>query len=421
MTKFVALRRVPHEEQSQRSLSVEDQRIAAAQSEANGEKRDLLQSIGLTQVDPVERTPQFRHTFKRLNYLKAYVVETPNPAVAERARELLEPEYVVVPNVALSLPRPTMDRRYLRRPRAYTGWPPESGVALAHQREIWGQGVLVGVLDTGCDADHIEFRNKQVDFRYIPLDPTADAVRTCRAFDVDGHGTHVCGIIAGQRVGVAPCAELMVASVIESETLRTSLERVVIALNGMLAEIQLEKNLHKPAIINISLGFLPEWVNAAQLSAVSRGIQQILNTLLIDYNVLPIVAIGNDGPGRMRAPAYYPETLSVGAVDRMLTLAPFSGGGRSPLAPIVGPDIVGYGIDILSSLERQIDGRSVYALASGTSMAAPYVTGIAALAAAADPTLQGDKLRQHLLTYALPIVENRERVGAGLARFVDSY
>lgn len=421
MTKFVALRRVPLADQAQRLLSVESQRIAAVQEEANGGKREKLQAIGLTPVNPVEQAPQLRHTFKRLDYLKAYIVETPNPAVAERARELLEPEYVVVPNVALSLARPIMDRRYLRRPRAYVGWPEESGVAVAHRQGIQGQGVLVGVLDTGCDADHVEFRNKTVDFRYIPLDSTADAVRTCRAFDVDGHGTHVCGIIAGQRVGVAPRAELMVASVIESETLRTSLERVVIALNGMLAEIQLEKNRHKPVIINISLGFLPEWVNVAQITAVSRGIQQILNTLLMDYNVLPIVAIGNDGPGRMRAPAYYPEALSVGAVDRQLNPAPFSGGGQSPVAPITEPDVVGYGVDILSSLERQVDGRSVYALASGTSMAAPYVTGIAALAAAADPTLQGEKLRQHLLTQALPLTSARERVGVGLARFVDTF
>ncbi len=421
MTKFVALRRMLTTNPTASTQSVEDQRLAAAQTESNGSKRALLQAIGLTQVDPVDRAPQLRHTFKRLDFLKAYIVETPNPAVAERARELLEPDYVVVPNVALSLSRPIMDRRFLRRPRAYLGWPEASGIALAHQQGIRGQGVLVGVLDTGCDVDHLEFRNKEIDFRYIPLDPTADAVRSCRGFDVDGHGTHVCGIISGQHVGVAPAVDLMVASVIESETLRTSLERVVIALNAMLAEVRLEKNLHKPVIINISLGFLPEWVNVAQLSAVSRGIQQILNTLLFDYNVLPIVAIGNDGPGRMRAPAYYPESLSVGAVDRDHNPAPFSGGGQSPVAPILEPDLVGYGVDILSSLERQIDGRSVYALASGTSMAAPYVTGIAALTAAADPTLQGEKLRQHLLTHALPIAGDRDRVGVGLARFVESF
>lgn len=41
--------------------------------------------------------------------------------------------------------------------------------------------------------------------------------------------------------------------------------------------------------------------------------------------------------------------------------------------------------------------------------AAPYVTGIAALTAAADPTLQGEKLRQHLLTHALPLTSERPR------------
>jgi len=418
MSKFVAVKRMPLTPQLAHRRSLADQRLAAGKDEANGAKRELLQSIGLTPMPAGAWSPLLHHTFKPLPYLKAYVVDAPNPAVAERARELLEPEYVVVPNLALSLPPPTFDRRYLRRPRAYSGWPEASGIAQAHQQGIQGQGVLVGVLDTGCDADHLEFRNQQIDFRYVPLDPTVDGVRTCRGFDVDGHGTHVCGIIAGQNVGVAPQAELMVASVIESETLRTSLERVVIALNGMLAEIQLEKNLQKPAIINISLGFLPEWINATQIEAMSRGMQQILNTLLIDYNVLPIVAIGNDGPGRMRAPAYFPEALSVGAVDRALVPARFSGSGRPVLTPLWEPDIAGYGVDILSSLERQVDGRSVYALASGTSMAAPYVAGIAALAASADPTLQGEMLRQHLLTGALPIADERNRVGTGLARFV---
>lgn len=420
MSKFVALRRLPAREAPKPPSSVEDQRVAVALGEVNSEKWELLQSIGLTPVDPVERSIQVRHAFKQLAYLKAYVVETPNLAVAERARELLEPEYLVVPNLPLSLPKPIITRRFTSRPTTYLGWPPESGIAAAHQRGILGQDVWIGVLDTGCDADHVEFRNKLVDFRYIPLDPTVDAVRLCRGFDVDGHGTHVCGIIGGRHVGIAPRAELMVASVIESETLHTSLERVAIALNAMLAELQLEKNLHKPAIINISLGFPPEWINLAQIGAATRGIQQILKTLVIDYNVLPIVAVGNDGPGRLRTPANFPETLSVGAVDRALALAPFSGGGRLPPAPAIEPDLVGYGVDILSSLERQVDGRSVYALASGTSMAAPYVTGIAALAASADPTLQGDKLRHYLLNHALPIAEGRERTGAGLARFVDA-
>ena len=149
-----------------------------------------------------------------------------------------------------------------------------------------------------------------------------------------------------------------------------------------------------------------------------KGIQQILTTLVQDYSVLPIVAIGNDGPGHTRAPAHYPETLSVGAVDRTLASATFSGGGYSPMRTSIEPDLVGFGIDIFSSLERTIDGQSIYAMGNGTSMAAPYVAGIAALAASADPTRQGEKLREYLLSTALPLDEPNDRVGSGLARFV---
>ena len=93
-------------------------------------------------------------------------------------------------------------------------------------------------------------------------------------------------------------------------------------------------------------------------------------------------------------------------------------GGRSPILTETEPDIAGYGVDILSSYERTIEGESIYAVASGTSMAAPYVAGIAALTASADPTLQGEALRQRLITNVLPLDAPFDRVGAGLARFV---
>ncbi|MCB0187165.1 MAG: S8 family serine peptidase [Caldilineaceae bacterium] len=418
MTTFVAVRKGEGTETSAGTRSIEDQRAAAINDTLNEEKADLLLSLGLTQVDPSDRSRHVRHSFHKLDFLKTYVIETSNPAVAERARELLEPEYIVAPDLELTAPRPQISRQVTALPPAFVPWPEASGVASAHERGIMGEGVLVGVLDTGCDADHSEFTDRVIDFRYVPLDPSIDIMRACRGFDVDGHGTHVCGIIGGRQVGIAPKAELMVASVIESETLRTSLERVVIALNWMMAQFQLEENLHKPTIINLSLGYRSEWIGETRVEAATRGIQQILTTLVRDYNVLPIVAIGNDGPGRMRAPAWYPETLSVGAVDHELRIAGFSGGGRSPLLTEIEPDIVGYGIDILSSYERTIAGQSTYAVASGTSMAAHDVAGIAALTASADKTLQGEALRQQLLANALPIDAPHDRVGAGLARFV---
>jgi subtilisin family serine protease len=316
------------------------------------------------------------------------------------------------------LPRAMLPHRFARRPRRKSFWPAESGVAEAHARGITGEGVMVGVLDTGIDADHLEFRKRRVDFRYVPLRPTDGAARSVLGFDTNGHGTHVAGVIAGRNVGVAPDVDLLVAAVIESETVRTSLERVMIALDWMLSHVLLPENADKPFILNMSLGFRREWIAATQVQTVVEGMQLLLRMLVEDFDVLPVAAIGNDGPGTVRAPAYFPECLSVGAVGPDLRTAWFSGGGLSPVDQQPKPDIVGYGVDVLSALERNLDRGSIYAQKSGTSMAAPYVTGIAALLASANPGLQGRALRQHLLANALPLEEGGARVGAGLARFV---
>ena len=84
----------------------------------------------------------------------------------------LADDYYLLPNLSLSQTPPVSERLYQRRPaRSY--WPDLSGVALAHEQGIFGQGVLVGVLDTGVDAGHLELRDKIIDFRYIPRDTTS--------------------------------------------------------------------------------------------------------------------------------------------------------------------------------------------------------------------------------------------------------
>jgi len=418
MIRFIALRKTPVATQRNLvDLPRSTKRAAVVKSAFVAQEGDLLQSLGLRHIPVGRSAPYIEHHFQQFNFMGAYVVETTSPAMAERAKDLLEADHLIVPDIQLTLPRPVLIENYRRRPKGQSHWPAESGVALAHKNGVFGEGVLVGVLDTGCDADHSEFRRKLIDFRYVPLDPTSDPVRACRGFDVDGHGTHVCGIIGGQHVGVAPKAELMVASVIESETLRTSLERVVIALDWMLSKFRLEENLNKPAIINMSLGFRDPSTTPEQFDNILQGLKQILSTLVVDFDVLPIVAVGNDGPGTMRAPAYFLESMSVGAIDAALHPAPFSGGGLSPVTQQVEPDIAGFGVNILSCLERDMRNRSLYARMSGTSMAAPYVTGVAALHAAANPRLRGAELRQALTDQALPLASSSDRVGMGLARF----
>ena len=328
-------------------------------------------------------------SFLPLDYLDGFVVETTDAKLDSRARSLLETDYLIVPDVELALPDSLRGQIYQNLPGHSMTWPEESGIALARQAGLTGKGVRVCVLDTGVDADHREFKGKVIDFRYIPLDPKSGPVRTCRGFDVDGHGTHVCGIIGGRNIGVAPDVELMVAAVLESETLKTSLERVVVALNWVLSMFEEDANLDKPVIVNMSLGFTRASLDRVGFESAVKAFQQILTTLVDDFHVLPVVAVGNEGPDSLRAPAYFANTLSVGAVDWDLNVAAFSGGGKSPLTGEIEPNVSGYGVNVTSSFERTIRNRSIYRSMSGTSMAAPYATGIAALVASQNPKWQG--------------------------------
>lgn len=356
-------------------------------------------------------------SFETLDFLGAFIINSQDDRKIKEAQETLDKAgYNTIPDFQLTLPKPISIGQEFKR-SIQTPWPDESGISVAHNNGITGEGVLVGVLDTGCDADHIQFRRKQIDFRYVPLDYEKKP-RNVRGFDVDGHGTHVCGIIAGKGIGVAPDVDLMVASVIESETYRTSLKRITVALNWMLSEFQRVENSDKPIIINMSLGFIPEFIPKEDHDLFMIGFQELIRRLVVDFDILLIAAIGNEGPGEMCIPGNFPNTVSVGAVDYNNNSASFSGGGTSPIDRETQPNIAGYGVDVFSSLERDSNNRSIYKRMSGTSMASPYVAGVAALYASSDSELYGEKLRQHLLKTALPLNENQDRVGAGLARYI---
>ena len=414
---------VDDKQQSQRGSSRLFPKLANDLTQKITEALSLLGFKQVTLEAPVDEQAsddEQASNFMPLNYLEAYVVNSSDSKkIKEAQKPFDELNCDIIHDVQLSLPKPTYSERIYRR-RKQIVWPVESGIHQAHNNGITGKGVLVGVLDTGCDADHVQFRQKGIDFRYVRPYSGTDSLRAVRGFDVGGHGTHVCGIIAGQHVGVAPEADLMVASVIESDTYQTSLSRISIALDWMLSQFKSEKNRSKPVIVNMSLGFAPEHIPKSDRATLMVGIQELISILVEDFDVLPVVAIGNDGPAKMRAPGYFPETLSVGAVNFDHEPAWFSGGGLSPTGKGTQPDIAGYGVNIFSSLERDKDNRSLYKHMSGTSMATPYVVGIAALYASADAKFYGEALRRHLLNTTLPLQATADRVGAGLARFTEN-
>ncbi|MGH2354752.1 MAG: S8 family peptidase, partial [Chloroflexota bacterium] len=136
---------------------------------------------------------------------------------------------------------------------------------------------------------------------------------------------------------------------------------------------------HGVRVLNLSLGFR---VYTPFLLAVTQRLRQ--------RGVLPVFAIGNEGPGTSRSPGNYAEALSVGAVDRYGMVAPFSSSitfNRS-IEPNQ-PNVVAPGVAVVSAKP----GGGVQSM-DGTSMATPHVSGIAALLVQAKPDASVEQVEQ---------------------------
>ena len=206
-----------------------------------------------------------------------------------------------------------------------------------------GEGVRVAVLDTGVCEGHPAFYGAGMLHRNF----TKDAV----PFDTNGHGTHVAALIAGRHVmmGVAPRAQIMSCKVLGNDGVG-SMDAVARAI---LFAVEMNCDL-----IVMALG----------APVGSARLEQAI--LAADKASIPVIcAAGNDG-GRVSYPAAYGSTIAVGAVDEAGQICEFSCRGKEI-------DVAAPGHKIRSAW---VNGG--YATLSGTSMAAPFVAGVLALAAA---------------------------------------
>ena len=262
-----------------------------------------------------------------------------------------------------------------------------------------GSGVRVAVLDTGLDLEHPDFTGRSVVARSF--------VTGLSAADVNGHGTFCAGVACGPRqpregprYGVAFGAELYVARVLDDDAGGTDgdvLAGIDWAVRNGCAVISM--SLGSPVAVEDSYAQLYEAVAARALAAGSLLLAPVGNESQRPDLIAPV-----------QQPANCPSILAVGALDRDLAVAPFSNGNRFGIGGNV--DLVAPGIAIHSASS----GIGPYQTGSGTSMATPFVAGIAALMAEARPAARGVALQDLLLRACLALSAAARDVGAGLVR-----
>ncbi|MFF4192652.1 S8 family serine peptidase [Nonomuraea sp. NPDC001831] len=254
------------------------------------------------------------------------------------------------------------------------------GATEAWKQGFTGQGVTVAVLDSGYDAGHPDLKGVVTQERNFSDEPDMT--------DRVGHGTHVSSIVAGageKYRGVAPGARIAMGKVGGVNGITDS---------ALLAGMEWAATEVRAKVVNMSLGTVDE--------PGDDPVEQAINTLSERTGTLFVVAAGNGGgEGSVTSPSTADAALSVGAVDRSDRVAAFSDRGPRTGDHAIKPEITAPGVDIVAAAaEGTADGPHV--AHSGTSMAAPHVSGAAAVLAQRHPGWTGQQLKAALVDSASP-------------------
>jgi subtilisin family serine protease len=272
----------------------------------------------------------------------------------------------------------------------------------ANLSTVTGKAVRVAVLDTGFTVAHPDFAGRTVVTQSFITGETVD--------DAHGHGTHCIGSATGPRqpagggpgYGVAFEAEIYAGKVLSNSGFGSD--------SGILAGIEWAI-ANGCAVISMSLGA------AVRPGTPHSQIFEQAATRAMDKGTLIVAAAGNESkrPGRVNPvghPANCPSILSVGAIDVQRAIASFSCGTVDTIGQV---DLVGPGVDVYSSWNKEDGGLGMRKRISGTSMATPHVAGVAALIAEKYGSRGWElwaRLSQSARRLGLPSTD----VGAGLAQ-----
>jgi len=263
-----------------------------------------------------------------------------------------------------------------------------------------GKNIPIAILDTGILIGHPDFLTRSIQ--------TKSFISGEDVNDLNGHGTHCAGVSAGglrgsnnARYGVSSGAKIFIGKVLSNAGSGSD--------SGIIAGIDWSMT-NGCKVISMSLG-----AATRPGQSYSRIYEDIAKKAL-DGGTLIIAAAGNESRRSSNIiqpvghPANCPSIMAVAAIDRLLKVADFSCGAVNGDGGEV--DIAGPGVAVMSAYKAPQNYTSI----SGTSMATPFVAGVATQLWEKNPDATPRQIWDMLVTSARPIDLPKSDVGAGLVQ-----
>ena len=301
-----------------------------------------------------------------------------------------------------------------------------------------GDGVTIGIIDTGIDTQHPDLDDGKVIEEHCYCKDNCcpngkgEQHGVGSAIDEDGHGTHVAAIAAGNGVlkGVAPDASLIVYKVFGTDELSYVSDYVKALEHAVDPDENLDFSDHLD-VVSVSMGG----------AGAPWDLQSRATDNAVDAGIVAVVAAGNSGPDgenfcgddhfSICSPATAAKAISVGASTKLDFLASYSSigpavgsiGGNSYF--LMKPDLLAPGSSICSakysdsiSLSTCVD--SDHYKKTGTSMAAPHVAGAAALLLQKHPDWTPQQIKDALMFTADDLGYSKSEQGAGRVNVLEA-
>lgn len=247
-----------------------------------------------------------------------------------------------------------------------------------------GEGAVAGVIDSGFDPAHPDLASRWRGGANSWLDAVNG---NATPYDDHGHGSHTTGTAVGgdaggTDIGVAPSAQFIACKSMNAKGRGTS-QQFLSCMEFMLDPDGNPDTADFPDVVNNSWGTNPGCFRVFQ-SAVKAWVAA---------GIFPSFSAGNAGPESMTggSPAVYKKSFAVGATDINDTIAGFSSRGPSSCDNTTFPEVSAPGVSVRSAWPG-----GGYKSLSGTSMAAPHVTGCVLLMRSAQPGISIKQLTKFL-------------------------